>query len=389
MEARGFYIDQQVLEDLQQDFAARSATLEAEIHAAAGMEFAVNSPKQLADVLYGKLGLPPGRKGKSGVYSTAMDELERLRRRHPIIDLITDYRLLTKLNSTFVEGLTRWISPHDGRIHSTFDPIYTQTGRLSSRDPNLQNIPVRQAEGREIRRAFAAGEGRVLLDADYSQIELRILAHMSGDPVMIDAFRQGSDIHRRTAARIFDVDEGEVTGAMRDAAKTVNFSIVYGISDYGLAQDLGISMQEAHRYIAEYDAQYPAVRRFMDEQIALAKERGYSETLFGRRRYIPELTSSNRNMRQFGERVAMNAPVQGTAADIIRMAMVAIARALQAEGIDGGLVSQVHDELILEVSPEHEARATELLERAMVDVVELDLPLVAEVRSGANWFLAK
>ncbi len=389
MEARGFLVRPDVLEELSQDFAARSSELAAAIHQAAGREFTIGSPKQLAEVLYEDLDLPPGRKGKSGVYSTAQDELDRLRHLHPIISHIEDYRLLTKLDSTFLQGIRRWISPRDGRVHSTFDASFTNTGRLASRDPNLQNIPVRQAIGREIRRAFVAREGFVLLDADYSQIELRLLAHMSGDPHMIEAFRSGRDIHRRTAARIFACSEEEVTGDMRDAAKTVNFSIVYGISDFSLAQDLGISIARARRYIEDYDALYPEVRRFMEESIRLAKERGYSETLFGRRRYIEELRSRQYNLRQFGERAAMNAPVQGTAADIIRMAMVAIASALERGKIRGHLVSQVHDELILEVDRRDAGAAAELLERAMVDVVSLEVPLVAEVRMAADWFSAK
>ncbi|MDI9497985.1 MAG: DNA polymerase I [Bacillota bacterium] len=389
MEARGFLVRPDVLEELSRDFASRSSELATAIHQAAGREFTIGSPKQLAEVLYEDLGLPPGRKGKSGAYSTAQEELDRLRHLHPIISYVEDYRLLTKLDSTFLQGIRRWISPRDGRVHSTFDASFTNTGRLASRDPNLQNIPVRQAIGREIRRAFVAREGCVLLDADYSQIELRLLAHMSGDPHMIEAFRSGRDIHRRTAARIFACPEDRVTGPMRDAAKTVNFSIVYGISDFSLAQDLGISIAEARRYIEDYDALYPEVRRFMEESVRLAKERGYSETLFGRRRYIEELKSRQYNLRQFGERAAMNAPVQGTAADIIRMAMVAIAGALEREKIRGHLVSQVHDELILEVDLADAEAAAELLERAMVDVVALDVPLVAEVRRAADWFSAK
>ncbi|MDI9469644.1 MAG: DNA polymerase I [Bacillota bacterium] len=389
MESRGFLVRPDILEELSADFASRSLELADAIHRAAGREFTIGSPKQLAEVLYEDLKLPTGRKGKSGVYSTAQEELDRLRHLHPIISYIEDYRLLTKLDSTFLQGIKRWISPDDGRVHSTFDASFTNTGRLASRDPNLQNIPVRQAIGREIRRAFVAREGAVLLDADYSQIELRLLAHMSGDPHMIEAFRSGRDIHRRTAARIFACPEDKVTGPMRDAAKTVNFSIVYGISDFSLAQDLGIPIAQARRYIEDYNALYPEVRRFMEESIRLAKERGYSETLFGRRRYIEELKSRQYNLRQFGERAAMNAPVQGTAADIIRMAMVAIARALEREKIRGHLVSQVHDELILEVALEDSEAAAELLERAMVDVVSLDVPLVAEVRRAADWFSAK
>lgn len=389
IEQKGILVDKAILDELKSDFTAQINSLETEIYEMAGREFTINSPKQLGDILFVDLGLPSGRKGKSGQYSTAQGELDRLRLLHPVIDKITDYRQLTKLRSTFIEGLSKFISQEDGRIHSHFNANYTNTGRLSSKDPNLQNIPVRQAVGREIRKAFVAAEGHVLLDADYSQIELRLLAEMSGDASMIEAYRTNVDIHTLTASRIFHVPVDEVTGELRSRAKTINFSIVYGISDFGLSQRLELTVKEAHQYIENYYAGYPAVRPFMEEQIKLAKERGYSETLLGRRRYIPELASKNRNLRQFGERVAMNSPVQGTAADIIRVAMVSCSRSLEEAGIEGQLISQVHDELIVEVKEKDAAKAAVILQESMEKAISLSVPMVAEVSSAKNWFDAK
>lgn len=389
IEYKGFLIDETILAELNKDFSIQIERLESEIHELAGRTFAINSPKQLGDVLFIDLALPAGKKGKTGNYSTAQAELDRIRSMHPIVDKVTDYRQLTKLRSTFIEGLTKYIDPRDGRIHSYFNQNFTNTGRLSSKDPNLQNIPVRQALGREIRKAFVADEGKTLLDADYSQIELRLLAELSGDQAMIEAYQNDIDIHRLTATRIFQRDIEDVSSEERSRAKTINFSIVYGISDYGLSQRMDLTVKEAHQYIENYYAAYPAVKPFMEEQIEIAKERGYSETLFGRRRYIPELSSKNRNIRQFGERVAMNSPVQGTAADIIRIAMVNCAKRLEDSGLDAQLVSQVHDELIIEVAKKDAEAAAVILQESMEQAVSLSVPMVAEVSSGDNWFEAK
>lgn len=389
IEKKGFLIDEQILDQLNVDFSKQIDRLESEIYDLAGRTFTINSPKQLGDVLFVDLGLPAGKKGKTGNYSTAQDELDRIRPLHPIVDKVTDYRQLTKLRSTFVEGLTKFINPEDGRIHSHFNQNFTNTGRLSSKDPNLQNIPVRQAVGREIRKAFVADTGKILLDADYSQIELRLLAALSGDEAMIDAYRHDVDIHRLTASRIFHVEEEDVTSDLRSRAKTINFSIVYGISDFGLAQRLDLTVSEAHQYIENYYAAYPSVKPFMEQQIEIAKERSYSETLLGRRRYIPELSSKNRNIRQFGERVAMNSPVQGTAADIIRIAMVQCSKRLEESGLDARLVSQVHDELIIEVAEADAEAAAVILQESMESAIDLSVPMVAEVSSGPSWYDAK
>lgn len=389
IEYQGFLIDESVLVELNKDFTSQIERLEAEIHELAGKTFTINSPKQLGEILFVDLDLPAGKKGKTGNYSTAQAELDRIRSMHPIVDKVTDYRQLTKLRSTFVEGLTKYIDPSDGRIHSYFNQNYTNTGRLSSKDPNLQNIPVRQAVGREIRKAFVAAEGKTLLDADYSQIELRLLAELSGDQAMIEAYQKDIDIHSLTATRIFQRELADVSSEERSQAKTINFSIVYGISDYGLSQRMGLTMKEAHQYIENYYAAYPSVKPFMEQQIDLAKERGFSETLFGRRRYIPELSSKNRNLRQFGERVAMNSPVQGTAADIIRIAMVNCAKRLEDSGLDAKLVSQVHDELIIEVAKSDADAAAVILQESMEEAVSLSVPMVAEVSSGDSWFEAK
>ncbi|MDD4367975.1 MAG: DNA polymerase I [Oscillospiraceae bacterium] len=389
MEKRGFLVDQTKLNELGGAFEEQIAELQSSIYLSAGHEFNINSTKQLSEVLYQEMGLPSGRKNKGGSYSTAAEELDRLKAYSPIIQLIADYRNLSKLKSTFVDGLNKYIDPRDGRIHSTFSPNFTNTGRLSSRDPNLQNIPVRQEAGREIRKAFVAADGYCLLDADYSQIELRLLAHLSGDQNMITAFKEGRDIHRQTAQTIFGLPANAITPAMRSAAKTVNFSIVYGISDFGLAQDLGLTVKEAHQYIEGYYQEYPAVKAYLEREISQAKSRGYSQTFFGRRRYIPELKSKNYNVRQFGERVAMNSPIQGTAADIIRMAMVNLDRALLRAGLAAHLVSQVHDELIVEVKLADANAAALILQQAMETVVSLQVPLIAEVRQGRSWFEAK
>ncbi len=365
----------------------RIAELMDVIYQDAGVEFNIQSPKQLGEILFEKLGLPVRKKTKSG-YSTTAEILESLSGFHPIIDHVLEYRKLTKLKSTYVEGLLKVVAP-DGRVHSHFQQTVTATGRLSSVEPNLQNIPVRTELGRELRRMFIAGEGNVLIDADYSQIELRVLAHIADDANMIEAFRAGQDIHAATASRVYGVPVEAVTGEMRSSCKAVNFGIVYGISDFSLAADLGISRKEAGEFIRNYLDTYPGVGRYMDEIKASAHETGYVTTMFGRRRDIPELSAANFNLRSFGERAAMNTPIQGTAADIIKIAMLRVDRRLKAEGLRARLILQVHDELILE-APEAETEAVRnLLREEMERAVELNVPLVAEAKSGKSWYETK
>lgn len=388
MEAAGFAVDRRVLDSLSAEFGAQIQSLEQSIYELTGQVFNINSPKQLGKVLYEDLGLPTGRRSATRQYSTNIEEMERLRPLHPVIDAIIRYRQISKLRSTFVDGLSAYIGP-DSRIHAHFNQNLTATGRLSSSDPNLQNIPIRQAEGREIRRAFVARPGYVLIDADYSQIELRLLAHLSGDERMIGAFADNLDIHRMTAATLFGVPADAVTDDMRRAAKTVNFSIVYGVSDFGLAQDLSVSIQAARDYIEGYDSQFPMVRRYMAGLIEQARSSGYVETLFGRRRYIPELQAKNRNVRSFGERAAMNAPVQGTAADVMRMAMVRVSEALERAGLESRIISQVHDELIVEAPAAEAERAAAILKQGMESAVSLSVPLAVSLSVAGNWFDAK
>ena len=389
MENTGFQLDREVLDELSGDFLKRISELEKAIHELCGQPFNINSPKQLSEVLFDRLGLPGGKKNASGNYSTDAEELERLAALHPAVMMILEYRQLAKLRSTFVEGLAKVIDPRDGRVHTTFNQNGAATGRLSSTEPNLQNIPIRSAVGREIRKAFVPEPGKVLLDADYSQIELRLLAHLSGDETMVGAFLSGKDIHAITAAKIFDVPENQVTSDMRAAAKTVNFSIAYGVSGFGLARGLGIGVAEAQCYIDEYYAEYPGVRRYLEGLVASAVEKGYTETLYGRRRNIPELKSPNRNIRNFGERIAMNTPVQGTAADIIKMAMIRVNNGFRQAGLQSRLVLQVHDELIVEAPPEEADAAAGILQEGMESVASLRVSLMAEVRRGNNWFNTK
>ncbi|MBQ8586447.1 MAG: DNA polymerase I, partial [Butyricicoccus sp.] len=365
----------------------RIAELVDAIYSDAGQEFNIQSPKQLGEILFEHLGLPVRKKTKSG-YSTNAEILESLAGFHPIINHVLEYRKLTKLKSTYVEGLLKVVAP-DGRIHSHFQQTVTATGRLSSVDPNLQNIPVRTDLGRELRRMFIAGKGNVLIDADYSQIELRVLAHMANDEAMIEAFRAGQDIHAATASRVYGVPVEEVTPQMRSSCKAVNFGIVYGISDFSLAGDLGISRKEAGEFIRNYLATYPGVARYMEEMKASAHASGYVTTMFARRRDIPELSSSNFNLRSFGERAAMNTPIQGTAADIIKIAMLRVDRRLRQEGLKARLILQVHDELILEAPESETEKVMTLLREEMERAVELRVPLVAEAKSGKSWYETK
>lgn len=383
MERAGFLVDRKALADFGESLTAGIDALQRGIWELAGHEFNINSPKQLGEVLFDELMLPAGKKTKTG-WSTNADILEKLIGKHPIIGDILEYRMLTKLKSTYADGLLKVIST-DGRIHTNFRMTVTATGRLSSTEPNLQNIPVRRELGAQIRRMFVAAPGCVLVDADYSQIELRLLAHISGDETMQNAFKSGEDIHAVTASQVFGLPLAEVTPAQRSSAKAVNFGIVYGISAFSLAQDIKVSPAEARAYIDAYMQKYHGVREYMDRVIAEAKERGYVETLFGRRRPVPELKASNFNTRSFGERVARNMPIQGTAADIIKLAMVNVRRRLRAEGLEARLILQVHDELIAEC-PEREAeRVTALLEEEMERAVTLSVPLTAEAHSGHSW----
>ena len=388
MERQGFRVDTDVLRDLDTQFAARIEELARGIYSQAGETFNILSTKQLGVILFEKLQLPAQRKTKTG-YSTDSDVLDALYDLHPIVPLIQEYRFLTKLKSTFIDGLLAVISPADGRVHTSFNQNVAATGRISSTEPNLQNIPVRTPLGREIRKAFVASPGNLLVGADYSQIELRLLAHISGDAEMQDNFTDGGDIHARTASEVFGVPLPEVTGEQRSAAKAVNFGIVYGISDFGLARNLGISRKRAAEYIEKYLNRYPGVRAYMHQSVENGKRDGYVKTLLGRRRELPELKSGNYNTRSFGERVAMNMPIQGTAADIIKCAMVAVDEALSRENLAARLVLQIHDELIVDTPPAEAERVKTLLCGCMQNAMQLSVPLVAEVKSGKSWYDTK
>ena len=387
MESAGFALDRAVLYDLHETFSGRQNELAEQIYTEAGERFNILSTKQLGAILFEKLGLPPQKKNKTG-YSTDSDTLEAIKGLHPIVPLITEYRFVAKVDATFVEGLLKSIAA-DGRVHTSFKQCVAATGRISSAEPNLQNIPVRTAEGREIRKAFIASPGNVLVGADYSQIELRLLAHISDDENLIDAFNSGADIHRRTAAEVFHTPFDEVTKEQRSAAKAVNFGIVYGISDFGLAQNLGIPVKTAGSYIRRYFERYPGVQSYLKKCVAHAREKGYAETIYGRRRPMPELKSSNYNTRSFGERVAMNMPIQGSAADIIKIAMVHVDKALREAGLQSRLLLQIHDELIVD-APEAEAETVrQLMEDCMEQVAELKVKLVAEAAMGKSWYDTK
>lgn len=384
MEFYGVKADTDGIREFGNTLCGEIEGLEQQIYFRAGKQFNIASPKQLGAVLFEDLGLPSGRKTKTG-YSTNADVLENLRDKDPIIDMIIMYRQYTKLQSTYVEGLLKAVSA-DGRIHSVFKQTETRTGRISSTEPNLQNIPVRTELGRNMRKFFVSEKGRTLIDADYSQIELRILAHLSGDKNMQESFISGKDIHTSTAAQVFGMPEDMVTPEMRRAAKAVNFGIVYGISAFSLAKDIDVSVAKADRYIKSYLSNFPKVKEFMDKAVADAESKGYSETIFGRRRYIPELAAKNKNIQSFGKRAAMNAPVQGAAADIIKIAMVKVFRRLRDEKLDAHLILQIHDELIIEASEKDSARAAQVLGEEMRNAVKLDIPLTADVEMGKSWF---
>ena len=387
MEMEGIRANPQALKDYGDALVERIGELEKSIHEKAGEAFNINSPKQLGEILFGKMKLPGGKKTKTG-YSTAADVLEKLAEEHPIASEILEYRGLAKLKSTYADGLLPCIGP-DGRIHTTLNQTITATGRISSTEPNLQNIPMRMELGRLIRRAFIPKEGYLFTDADYSQIELRVLAHMSGDEQLIEAYRMDADIHRITASKVFHTPFEEVTDLQRRNAKAVNFGIVYGISSFGLSQDLSISRKEASEYIEEYFKTYPGVKAFLDREVTSAKEKGYSVTLFERRRPVPELKSSNFMQRSFGERVAMNAPIQGTAADIIKIAMIRVWRRLAKENLKSRLILQIHDELLIETAPGEEKEVARLLTEEMKAAAALSVTLETDLHTGTDWYEAK
>ena len=388
MEFQGMSLDLDELEKMGQDLKGRIDTLEKEIHTQADMSFNINSPKQLGEVLFEKLSLPVIKKTKTG-YSTGVDVLEKLNDSHPIIAHIMQYRTLTKLYSTYIEGLKK-ACYKDGKVHTIFNQALTQTGRLSSIEPNLQNIPIRLEEGRMIRRAFVPSEKDwVILGADYSQIELRILAHISKTDSLIEAFKNGEDIHSKTAMDVFKVSESEMTSDLRRSAKAINFGIIYGMSSFGLSENLNIAPKEAQKYINHYLETYEGIKQYMDDTVKDAKYQGYVSTLFNRRRYIPELSQKNYAIRQFGERTAMNAPIQGTAADIIKKAMIDVYDEMQKKKVKSRLLLQVHDELIFEVPKDELDFMIELVRKTMEEVVELDVPLKVDYSYGSTWYDAK
>lgn len=386
MERIGVQADHQTLTDMSELLGRRIAELETDIYDLAGEEFNINSPKQLGVILFEKMKLPFAKKTKTG-YSTSADILEKLRTEDPIIDKILDYRQVSKLKSTYADGLPVYIE-EDQRIHGKFHQTITATGRISSTDPNLQNIPIRMELGRQLRKVFQPREGCVFIDADYSQIELRVLAHLSGDEELMRAYREGKDIHRSTASNVFHTPFDEVTDLQRRNAKAVNFGIVYGISAFGLSQDLNISRKEAEEIIEQYFASYPAIKEYLDGLVASAKEKGYAETMFGRRRPVPELASSNFMQRSFGERIAMNSPIQGTAADIIKIAMIRVAEALRREGLQARIVLQIHDELLIETPIAERDAVRQILEAEMPAAAELQVPLEIGIEEGGNWYEA-
>ncbi len=388
MEKQGILVKREALHEYSLKLGERIAGVEQEIYERAGETFNINSPKQLGTILFEKMRMPYGKKTKTG-YSTSAEVLEKLRFEDPIVELILEYRQLAKLKSTYADGLDSYIGEKDGRIHTTFNQNITATGRLSSTEPNLQNIPIRMELGRQIRKVFVPEDGYVFLDADYSQIELRVLAHMSGDERLIEAYRENADIHRTTAALVFHTPYEEVTELQRRNAKAVNFGIVYGISGFGLSRDLNISKKQAEAYIEDYFATYPRVKEFMDSLVAEGKSKGYVTSLFGRRRPIPELSAKNFMQRQFGERIAMNSPIQGTAADIIKIAMIRVAKRLKENQMQSRLILQIHDELLIETHKDEIEEVTQLLEEEMVHACELAVPLIAEVKKGNSWYEAK
>lgn len=388
MQYKGMYVDKQELIEYGEILKKEIEILTKEIHELAGQEFNINSPKQLGEILFENLQLPVAKKNKNG-YSTDVDVLEKLKGKHPIIDKILDYRGMMKLNSTYVEGLIPYINEADQRIHSFFHQTVTATGRISSTEPNLQNIPTRVEAGKKIRKAFKPSKDSVFLDADYSQIELRVLAHISEDEHMIEAFKNEEDIHKQAASKVFNIPIQEVTSEERSKAKAVNFGIVYGISDFGLAEQIGTSRKQAKEYIEQYLEKYSGIKTFMTDIVEQAKEQGYVETLFHRRRYLPELKSNSYVVRQFGNRAAMNTPIQGTAADIMKIAMIQVYEKLEQAGLKSQIVLQVHDELIIDTKIEEKEQVTQILTESMEQAATLSIPLKVELSEAKNWYEAK
>lgn len=387
MEQEGVGIDRRVLEKLSTGVARQIETLTASIHHLAGEEFNINSNKQLQRILFEKLGLPSARRIKTG-FSTDSEVLSELGGEHEIARLILDHRQLTKLASTYIDALPRLVNPLTGRIHTSFNQTVTATGRLSSSDPNLQNIPIRTELGKQIRRAFVPREGNILMDADYSQIELRIMAHLSRDPALVAAFREGTDVHRRTAARIYGVDENRVDDAMRSSAKTINFGVMYGMGPRGLSKALGLSLDEAKAFIDEYFERHPGVREYIDHAIEEARRNRFAQTLLGRRRPLPDIDSEDGRVRSFSERMAVNMPIQGTAADMIKIAMVNIDRAMTERRLDGRMILQVHDELVFDIPPAERDVVEELVRTLMESAIDLAVPLVVDIGTGKDWLEA-
>ena len=388
MQYTGMKVDKEELISYGNILKSELQSLTEEIYHLVGEEFNINSPKQLGEILFEKLKLPYAKKTKSG-YSTDVDALEKIRNEHPVVTKILDYRAMAKLNSTYVEGLLPYINKEDNRIHSYFHQTVTATGRISSTEPNLQNIPTRNDAGKKIRKAFKPSEGCVFLDADYSQIELRVLAHISGDEHMIEAFLNDEDIHKQAASKVLGIPIEEVTHEQRSNAKAVNFGIVYGISDFGLAGQLGVSRKEAKGYIDQYLEKYSGIKKFMDDIVEETKGKGYVETLFHRKRQIPELKSSNYMVRQFGARAAMNTPIQGTAADIMKIAMIDVFNKLQVAGLKSKLVLQVHDELLIDTVIEEKEQVSEILKTCMENAIKLKVPLKVELSEANDWYNAK
>lgn len=388
MRYTGVFVEREDIEKMSENLKQEIDKMSKEIYELAGQEFNINSPKQLGEILFEKLELPFKKKNKNG-YATDVDTLEKLTQEHPIIEKVLYYRQISKLNSTFVEGMLPFINPNTKRIHTTFHQTVAATGRLSSSDPNLQNIPTRTDLGKQIRKLFKAEEGKVFLDADYSQIELRVLAHMSQDEIMIKAFQEHNDIHQICASQVFGVPLEEVTKEMRSHAKAVNFGIVYGISDFGLAEQLGIKRKEAKQYIDSYLEKYHGIEKFMEEEIEKAKEKGYVETMFHRRRYIPEVTSNNYMVRKFGDRVAMNAPIQGTAADIMKIAMIEVYHELNNRNLKSKIVLQIHDELIIEALESEKEEVSRILRECMERAAELSVQLEVDLQEGKTWYQTK
>jgi len=388
MQYNGMKVNREVLNQFGDEMKQKIEELTKEIYEQCGEEFNINSTQQLGKILFEKLKLPVYKKNKTG-YATDVEVLEKLKKEHPVIESILEYRRVMKLNSTYVDGLIPCINPKTGRIHSSFHQTITATGRISSTEPNLQNIPTREELGKNIRKAFVPEEGYVYIDADYSQIELRVLAHISEDETMIQAFLHGEDIHKQAASKVLGIPIEEVTKEQRSSAKAVNFGIVYGISDYGLSEQLGIPVKEAKKYIEQYLEKYTGIQKFMEDIVEVAKEKGYVETMFHRRRYIPELKSNNYMVRQFGARAAMNTPIQGTAADIMKLAMIHVYQELKEKKLDAKLILQVHDELMIECRESQKEEVKEILKKSMENVILLKVPLEADLSEANSWYDAK